>query len=226
MPLNQAFTAAIHDFQNFLRAQKGAYSDACAGYRRNEITIRRQVARVLKQTGRKIGDKGIPSIVTTSVEDPTAPDAIIQTIRLSQDYIEANGRAGSNEQQLCRAIIVFIFTYWDDVTRYLCAQALGVEKGELKLPIAGDLRILRHAILHDRGAVPAPAHGKLEVLAGLFAPGADIIFTHAKMHEIFRLIDKHLALFTLEKLEIPEPPGGWEDVRQVAVGSSKDGKTR
>lgn len=224
MPMNKPFAAAIQDFQNFLRSQKGAYTDACAGFRKNEITIRRQVARVLKEAGRKIGDDGIPSIVSTSVEDPTAPDVIVQTIRLSPDYIEANGRSGSNEQQLCRAIIVFIFTYWDDVTRYSCAQALGVEKGDLTLPIAGDLRLLRHSMLHDRSLLSAASYGKFEVLGRLFAASEEIIFTHAKMHEIFRLLDKHVALFMLEKLEIPEPPGGFKDVKQVAIGPGNRAK--
>ena len=219
--MNEPFASAIQDFQNFLRSQKGAYTDACAGFRKNEIVIRRQVARVLKDAGRKIGDDGTPSIVSTSVEDPTAPDVIVQTIRLSPDYIEANGRSGSNEQQLCRAIIVFIFTYWDDVTRYSCAQALGIKKGELTLPIAGDLRLLRHSMLHDRSLLSAASYGKLEVLRGLFAANYEIIFTHAKMHEIFRLLDKHVAIFTLEKLEIPEPPGDFKDVKHVAIKPGK-----
>lgn len=211
----------IRELQDFLRAQKGAYSDACAGFRRNEITIRRQVSRVLKATGRKIDDKGIPSVVTTSVEDPTAPDAIIQTIRLSRDYIEANSRSGSNEQQLCRAIIVFIFTYWEEVTRYACAKALGIEKSELKFPVAGDLRLLRHAILHEHGVLTAAAHRKLEVLGELFTAKSELTFPHAKMHEIFRLLEKHIALFALEKLGVPEPPGGFEEVSQIAFGTGR-----
>lgn len=219
--MNQAFAQAIHEFQDFLRSQKGAYGDACAGYRRNEITIKRQVSRVLKQAGRKMGDEGIPSVVMTSVEDPTAPDAIVQTVRLSREYVEANARSGSNEQQICRAIIVFVFTYWEDVTRFKCASALGVEKNDLKLPIAGDLRLLRHAIIHDRNVLSKAAHGKIEVLGALFSAGEEIVFTHAKMHEIFRLLDKNLARFTLEKLEIPEPPGGFDEVSQVAIGSAK-----
>jgi len=218
---NEPLAAAIQDFINFLRAQKGAYTDACAGYRRNEISIKRQAPRVLKQVGRKIGHKGIPSVIHSSVEDPSAPDVIVQTTRLTREYLEENGRSGSNEQQICRAIIVFIFTYWDDVTRHGCAQALGVEKNDVGLPIAGDLRLLRHAILHDRQILSASAHKRLEVIGKHFDAGSEIVFTHAKMHEIFRLLDKHVAEFALEKLEIPPPPGGWADVRTIAIGKPK-----
>ena len=110
---------------------------------------------------RVAGDDGAPKVIYTSVEDPKEPDVIVHNIRLTKEFLAANERSGHNEQQLCRALVVFIYTYWEDVTRYRCAQALGVDKSSLRLSIAGDLRILRHGILHARGSLRHNAHRKL-----------------------------------------------------------------
>lgn len=65
-------------------------------------------------------------MIHTTVEDPTNPDVIVNSIRLSSEFLSANAINGSNEQQLSKAIIVFIYAYWDDVTRYRLAKAQGV----------------------------------------------------------------------------------------------------
>lgn len=214
---NPDFASAISEFSQFLEAQKGAYSDACAGYRTNHRDIARQVSRVLKTAGRKLGSDGIPSIVHTSVEDPTAPDVIVSSTRLSSEFLEANSRSGSNEQQMSRAIVIFVYSYWEDVTRYKCAKSLGCHKNEVRLPVLGDLRLIRHTILHDQGILSQQNHKRLEVLNEFFRPSVEVIITHDKMHNIFRLIDKGIAKLTLEVLEVPPPPGGWKDLTKVAI---------
>lgn len=214
---NKAFLAAMHKFQDFLRMQKGAYTDACAAYRSNHREISTQVSKVLKGARRKLDSKGVPSIVHTSVKDPTAPDVVVQTTRLSKEFLEANSRNGSNEQQICQAIVIFVFTYWDYVTRHELALSLDVEKNDILLPIAGDLRLLRHAIIHDGGVLRSAAHKRLEVLGEYFRPDHIVLFPHDRMHHIFRLLDRGIAKLTMEKLGIPAPPGGIDSVDQIAI---------
>lgn len=215
---NPAFAKAIQEFLEFLQAQKGAYADACAGYRSNHQEIKLQVSRVMKATGRKLGSSGIPSVVHTTVEDPTAPNVIVRATRLSEEFLDANAKSGTNEQQLCRAIVVFLYTYWEDVTRRQCADACSVPKKEIRLPVAGDLRHLRNAILHDQGILGKSDYAKCEVLREYFKPDTEILFSHEKMNHIFRLLDKGIAELTVEVLEVPSPPGGWTDLNQVAIG--------
>lgn len=214
---NKAFLAAVHKFQDFLRMQKGAYTDACAAYRSNHREIGTQVSRVLKAAGRKLGSNGVPSVVHTSVTDPTAPDVVVQATRLSEEFLDANSRNGSNEQQICQAIIIFVFTYWDYVTRHELGLSLGVEKEEICLPIAGDLRLLRNAIIHDGGVLSAAAHRRLEVLGEFFRPDKPVVFPHDRMHHIFRQLDRGIAKLTLETLNIPAPPGGRDSIEQVLI---------
>lgn len=219
---NKPLIAAIDDFIHFLRAQRGAYGDACAGYRRNHVSVKMRVMKSLKRANRTLTDKaGPPSVVMTNVKDPRAPDSVVHTIRLSREFLAANAAGGGNEQQFCRALIVFIFTFWDDVTRYECAKALGTEKNDVKLPIAGDLRILRHAILHDRGVLRAAAHKKLEVIGSSFEPDAEVNFSNGSMMEIFNQLDAQIAAFAARELDIPSPPGGWKDITKIAFARDR-----
>jgi hypothetical protein len=79
----------------------------------NQRVLRRQKARVQRPTAQRI-ENGRPVIVWTSVKDPCSPDVIHLRIIKVDDFIAANTEAGFNDQQTCRAIIVFIFAYWDE----------------------------------------------------------------------------------------------------------------
>ena len=218
---NRALLAALKDFLDFMQRQKGAYADACAGYRANHQETKRQVSRVMRPTGRKLDSKGVPSIVHTTVEDPSNPDVIVRATRLSSEFLSANARSGSNEQQLCQAIVVFIFTYWDDEIRYRVAKALNQEKGDILIPIFGDLRLLRIAILHDKAVLRAVSQRRLEVLGEYFRADQPVTFSHEKMHHIFRMVDKAIARFTFEATGAPVPPGGLDEVDMIAIPDQK-----
>jgi hypothetical protein len=214
---NWPLAGALQDFIDFTNAQKGAYSDACAGFHANTVEVGRQVAIVSKAAGVKVDKAGDVTVMRTSVEDPTKPDVIVHTIRLTSDFLAANGPEGRNEQQVCRAIIVFIFAYWDEEIRPRCAKLLGVDAGTLQLPVAGDVRLLRHAILHNSGVLKAKDHARLEVLGSLFSPEGEVILNHFKMTEIFRQLEKGFAAFAGHLLGLPEPPGGWAEVAQIVI---------
>ena len=102
------------------------------------------------------------------------------------------------------------------MTRHELAASLDVPKNEVLLPIAGELRLLRHALLHDGGVLQANQHPRLEVLGQYFKPDAPLIFSHDKMHHIFRLLDRGIAKLTMDTLNI-QLPGGNEEVTQVAI---------
>ncbi len=64
--------------------------------------------------------------------------------------IERNTFGGPNAVFIGRMFIVSIFGFWDDHTRGQLAAALGIPKDDLKAPIMGDLRHIRHAVVHSR----------------------------------------------------------------------------
>jgi len=214
---NWPLAEVLRDFIEFTNAQKGAYSDACAGFGNNAVSVGQQVALASRPTGMRVDREGVPTVMRTAVEDPTQPNVIVHTIRLATEFLEANGPEGRNEQQVCRAIVVFVFAYWDEETRPRCARLLSVPVQSLEMPVAGDLRRLRHAILHNKGVLGVNEHGKLEVLADLFRPGTELRFNHATMTEMFKQIDKGFAVFVGRVLDLPEPPGGWANIAQITI---------
>jgi hypothetical protein len=174
----------LRGFIDFVNQQVGVYSDCLSGFRGNKVRIERQRARVRRPTGRHI-ENGLPVIVWTSVEDPDSPDVIHHRIIRADDFIAANAEAGFNEQQTCRAIIVFLFAHWDEEIRPRIADVRGVKSHDVKLDELGDLRILRKNIVHNGGLLPVSEYAKLKVMKDIVKPDAQITFTHHQMHKVF-----------------------------------------
>lgn len=149
-----------------------------SSFRGNKVRIERQKARVNRPSGMRIED-GKPVIMRTSVEDPSSPDVIHQRIIKADDFIAANAEAGFNHQQICWAITVFTFAYWDEEIRPQVARVRGVKSDEVKLDELGDLRVLRKNIVHNGGVLPSPEYAKLKVMQPLVQPDRPITLTHS-----------------------------------------------
>jgi hypothetical protein len=141
---------------------------------------------------RRIQD-GQPVIVWASVEDPTRPDVIHHRIIRADDFQQANSEAGFNEQQVCWAIIVFMFAYWEDEVRPKLAAIRGVAKNNIQFDALGDLRVFRNAIVHHKGIMTSADHASLKTLASLSEPNGKISLTHDQMHKLFIEVKKAIG---------------------------------
>src|SRR3954453_15804408 len=142
----------LRDFIDFANRQVGVYCDCLSAFDGNKVRIERQVARINRPVSRRI-ENGQPVIVWASVEDPTSPDIIHQRIIRADKYTEENSEANFNEQQVCWAIIVFLFAYWDEEVRPRIAEVRGVKPNDVQLNALGDLRIFRKSIVHNAGVI-------------------------------------------------------------------------
>jgi hypothetical protein len=159
----------LRGFIDFVNSQVGVYMDCLAGFEGNTVRIHRQVARVRRPTGRRI-ENGQPVVMYASVEDPSQPDVIHRRIIRADDFISANAQKGFNEQQVCWSIIVFMFAYWDEEIRPQIARIRAVDAKEVRVDALGDLRIVRHSIIHNKGVISSADHGKLRKMADLVQP--------------------------------------------------------
>ena len=91
------------------------YMDAVAGFAGHHARVERQVCRIMRKD-RHEQCEGRP-VVWASYEDPSQPDIIHNRIIRADDYLSANSIDGSNTQQHSRAILVFLFTFWEDEIR-------------------------------------------------------------------------------------------------------------
>src|SRR6267154_414209 len=158
----ERFDDVVREYIDFVNSQVGAYMDALAGFAGHHTRIERQVHRVSRPSRQAASGKVAP-VVWASYEDPTQPDIIHNRIVRAEDYLAINARGGSNEQQHARAIIVFLYTSWESDLRPRLARASRVEPNDIRSDIMGDLKELRHAIIHSRGILKAEKHRKLKI---------------------------------------------------------------
>lgn len=157
--MTEAFDDVIKQYIDFVNRQVGAYMDALAGFAGHYARVERQVHRVNRPVRSGLDDAGRQVVVWASYEDPTKPDVIHNRLIRAEDYLAVNAPAGSNEQQHARAIVVFLFTYWEDEIRPRLAKAKGVPVNEVRRCDAmGDLRVLRNIILHAKGIMRPDKH--------------------------------------------------------------------
>jgi hypothetical protein len=187
----------LRGFIDFVNRQVGVYCDCLSSFQGNKVRIERQVARESRPKSGRI-ENGQTIIMRASLEDPARPDVIHQRIIRTDEFITANSEAQFNEQQVCWAIIVFVFAYWDEEIRPQIAKIRGVKPNDVKIDAFGDLRILRKNIVHNRGLLPAADHAKLKLISAVCQADTKISLTHDQMHTVFVAIKSAIGSLILE----------------------------
>jgi hypothetical protein len=206
----------LQDFIDFVNKQSSVYMDCLNGFAGNTVRIERQVARVNRPVRKELRD-GQEVIIWDSMEDPSRPDVIHSSIRKSSDYLTDNAEAGFNEQQICWAIIVFLFAHWDEEIRPAIARVRGKRPNEIQLDALGDLRILRKSIVHAKGIISIQEHAKLKRMGHFIKPGTKLVLTHDQMHSVFVLIKNAIGEIILHYTgNLPGAPNP-EEIVGVAI---------
>lgn len=209
------YSRVARAFIDFVNVQVGAYMDACSGFAKNKSVVERQVHRDVRPDGTRRSTKGAPHVMMTAVEDPTQPDLLMHRIVLVSKYIAANAVGGSNEQHHARAAIAFLYAYWDEEVRPELASALGVATNEIVSNIFGDLRLIRHAVLHNKGILTDAAYQKLKLIDDQFTPDKLVSLPNATMHRIFALIKQDMAQRVIIDSGLQDK--STDDIIQVAI---------
>jgi len=215
--VKETFDDVIREYIDFVNRQVGVYMDALAGFAGHHTRVERQVHRINRAVNSHIDNTGQRVVVYASYEDPSQPDVIHNRIIRASDYIAANSKDGSNAQQHSQAVLVFLFTYWEDEIRPRLATSKSVELQEINSDIMGDLRILRHAILHAKGILRTSEHKRLKKLKETFVVDQPIHISYKNMHQIFVLIKQDCARMLLEWLGVKDAPIRPEDIVDVAI---------
>jgi len=191
--------------------------DALAGFAGHHTRIERQVHRISRPMDSRTEDSGQRVIVYASYEDPSQPDVIHNRIIRATDYIAANTKGGSNEQQHSQAVLVFLFTFWEEEIRPRLAASKGVELREIRSDIMGDLRILRNVILHSKGIIRSEKHEDLKKLSDMFVVDKPVHVSYEGMHRVFVLIKQDCARMLFEWLGVTDAPIQPEEMIDLAI---------
>src|SRR5690348_13635332 len=91
------------------------------------------------------------------------------TLSVARRQLAADGPV---EQRLGQQWIVYTFTAWEHEYRPRLAQAHGIDRDALTIPLFGDLRLLRNDVVHHHGIATDRNSGKCEVLGHWVTLGA------------------------------------------------------
>src|SRR3989338_4837598 len=208
--------AIIREYIDFVNRQVGVYMDALAGFAGHYTRVERQVHRVNRPVSSRIDNTGQRVVVWASYEDPTQPDVIHNRIIRADDYIAANSKGGSNEQQHSQAVLVFLFTYWEDEIRPRLAVLRKVKPEEIRSDIMGDLRILRNVVLHAKGIIRSEEYKRLKKLTDMFIVDQSVHIPYENMHKIFVLIKQDCARMLYEWWGIKDAPIQPSEIEDIA----------
>jgi hypothetical protein len=215
--VSEAFDDIVREYIDFVNRQVGVYMDALAGFAGHHTRIERQVHRINRPVDSHVDNKGQRVVVYASYEDPTQPDIIHNRIIRATDYIAANSKGGSNEQQHSHAVLVFLFTYWEKEIRPRLAASRGVESKKIRSDIMGDLRILRNVILHSKGILRSEKQRELKKLSNMSVVDQPVHVSYEGMHKIFVLIKQDCARMLFEWLDIKDAPIQPDEIVDLAI---------
>jgi hypothetical protein len=215
--MNESFDDVIREYISFVNEQVGTYMDALAGFAGHHARVERQIHRVSRPSKAGKNEKGESVVVWASYEDPTKPDIIHNRIIRAVDYVAANAPGGSNEQKHSRAIIVFLFTYWEDEIRPRLAKAKCVDLKEIRSDIMGDMRVLRNVILHSKGILRLEKYKELKKLGDMLTFDQPLNLSYENMHQIFVLIKQDCGRLMFEWLGVKDSPIPPDEIRDIAI---------
>jgi hypothetical protein len=120
-------------------------------------------------------------------DDPKAP----WLHRTTQGELKRRNRRGAlNDVFIGNMCLVALYTYWEDEYRNKFATALGKPRDKVRVPVLGDVRLIRNSIVHHR----AVALEEIEKCTTLlwFKAGDAIDISDDRFREMVRLIDSWL----------------------------------
>ena len=92
------------------------------------------------------------------------PDNPVMHARMNiDDFIKNSSKDGYFCNIIARNLLCTIYSLWDEKYRHTLSEILGVEPKYIESPIMGDLRKIRHCIIHQKSRIP-PEGFKFEIL--------------------------------------------------------------
>jgi hypothetical protein len=73
---------------------------------------------------------------------------------LTSSFLEKSKRDGAFTSDMAKAFLCTLYALWDESCRPALAKLGGCEPRDIKAPLMGDLRKVRHCILHNKSHIP------------------------------------------------------------------------
>ena len=99
-------------------------------------------------------------------------------------------KGGEFENQHAKALVVFMYHLWDENFRNRIAKIISVPKRQVKCALMGDIRQVRHLIIHKNSVVPQNFSAKLEFLSQIWdLEPRELTITEKMVHSLMEQIN-------------------------------------
>ncbi|MCY4047686.1 MAG: hypothetical protein OXF42_06260 [Candidatus Dadabacteria bacterium] len=97
---------------------------------------------------------------------------------------------GEFESEHAKALIVMIFSLWEENYRHSIAEAMSVRKNQVSCALMNDIRHVRNCILHDNGIVSDGFADKLNLLSQIWKiTSGELRITRGMLHSLMEQIN-------------------------------------
>ena len=187
------------EFFEFLNDAAGTHAHACAGIRLQCERLANVVVAPVSGAMMLIG-KGDPNLPDSRAFHAWPLDAL-------QTRLSANGVV---VRELGRQWLVNVFAHWEDHYRGRFGAALHVQQQAVTDPLMGDIRKLRHDIVHHRGIATGTNAGRCSLIAHWVEVDKEIVIS---TDQIIEFMDYFGLVTTGGQLQTSQ----WEPTIREAV---------
>jgi len=104
-----------------------------------------------------------------------------------QDLVAFSSKGGLFTDTLAKSLIVLLYSEWDELYRHRLAEEIGVEASAIKADLMGDLRHIRHWIVHNKSVVGTQT---LRVLPWLLSAGSRLTISEEHFVQFMDRLNK------------------------------------
>ena len=180
----EALKAAVSEFVAEIDDLYGYFMDSTIGFAHNlRLMQEREVEQVRLMGSQERVDAVLYSYLDKS---PMDPDHRVLHQTTQANFKARNSKRGANYRRSVHILIVFIYEYWETEYRGRIATNIDIPRNDLKLPLMGDLRLLRHDIIHHQGVLRPATIEKLEVINGFTKGAGKLNFQEDQIEALLR----------------------------------------
>ena len=107
-----------------------------------------------------------------------------------REYLQSLKPGGLFENYQAKAVVVAIYQLWDEQYRPSIADALNVAQQQVECDLMGDIRLVRHVIVHNKSIVPYGFNDQIGFLPQIWNldPG-ELLITKEMINSLFEQLN-------------------------------------
>jgi hypothetical protein len=192
----QQIKETADEFVNILHDIYGFYADSTTSF--TQFLKEFETSQKINSLKLKVSVEELDKATMTYANGkPNDPDVIIFHECTQKELKDRMKKTGKNTNYVSQFSLAMIYEFWENKYREKFSEAIGLKKNDLKSDIFGDIRLIRHDILHARGLATINNSSKTKILKW-FQEGELILITEEKFQNVIVEIFKYVNTFFIQ----------------------------